>query len=422
MCRCQERKLPFEGRGPRAQCQPDIQQLSPLSERKEFEGQHAGAQMKRPRERRNLKGAESFCRMMQREAQPRLPAKESAGSDQLKVLESVMVCPDENMLAVIDDIARRFIDVGVAPAAKFPRSMRATCGRRESFTAAASPLSPPPRTATSNRDNASSSSLLPGFGWGISDCSSEMQISLPEQPLFDPVLYRDHELEIPGELHRPVEDVVAGLLDAQEHVKVNSLHDLRCEHRSFRSSAGSESCALTEVFLRAGFRTPSAKKLRVNGARTNLFPKNRIDEVFLRQVNTAVESVDRDIAENIRQLQRDPKVDGVLLRRGIPRPKNTQTHQSHGRGNKMAILFQFVKRAVTILFQIHLHAADEFVEMFDGNLKPYRDRVQLIEKRVPRIAFRRAFEFLLATWWVGRDFKLTSDLLSTISSVTRQNA
>lgn len=34
-----------------------------------------------------------------------------------------MVCPDENMLAVIDNIARRFIDVGVAPAAKFRRPL-----------------------------------------------------------------------------------------------------------------------------------------------------------------------------------------------------------------------------------------------------------------------------------------------------------
>ena len=40
----------------------------------------------------------------------------------LKIPERVMISSDENMLTIIDNIAGSFIEIGIAPPAKFPGS------------------------------------------------------------------------------------------------------------------------------------------------------------------------------------------------------------------------------------------------------------------------------------------------------------
>lgn len=93
-------------------------------------------------------------------------------------------------------------------------------------------------------------------------------------------------------------------------------------------------------------------------------------EVFLRQIDAALGRIGPDVPQNVRQLERHPETDGVVLRPGRCRPEDVEADQSYDRRDAIAIEREVLHRSVSHRREIHAHALDQLFEIGsrDGEL------------------------------------------------------
>ena len=101
------------------------------------------------------------------------------------------------------------------------------------------------------------------------------------------------------------------------------------------------------------------------------------DQVLGRHVGASAFQVSRDVANDVRQLQRYPEVDGILARLGIPIPENFHADKTDGRGDTAAVFLQRTERRVAGVLEVHGHAVDDVFECLPWEIERLDERLQI---------------------------------------------
>ena len=109
-------------------------------------------------------------------------------------------------------------------------------------------------------------------------------------------------------------------------------------------------------------------------------------QILERQIESPLRQVHRDVADDVGQLQGDPEIGRVLLRRPSRVPKMFKADQADGRGDANAVLVEIGERLVAAGAEIHL---DPFDQRLEGAPWQVESRDQRHE-RAALLAFRRA--------------------------------
>src|SRR4029077_6832895 len=118
-----------------------------------------------------------------------------------------------------------------------------------------------------------------------------------------------------------------------------------------------------KLFSSIGLKSHELQKsVIVDMGAQRLFRVSKTREVLLRQINSTVLQILPDIAQNIRHLQSQTELDGVLTAVGISITKNFDTHQSDCACNPVTINPQFLKSSVPRNGQVHFHPDDNLFQ------------------------------------------------------------
>ena len=92
-------------------------------------------------------------------------------------------------------------------------------------------------------------------------------------------------------------------------------------------------------------------------------------EIVLRQVDPPAMKVCRDVADDVRQLQRDAQLNSVLLRLRARAPEDLDADQSNRGRDTPAVFVQRRKRRIAAGRDIHLDAVDQIGEWLPRKVK-----------------------------------------------------
>ena len=95
-------------------------------------------------------------------------------------------------------------------------------------------------------------------------------------------------------------------------------------------------------------------------------------QVLERQIHAAAREIVFDVAENVRQLQRDAEVERVFARRGASTAEDLDADEADRRRDPPAVLEQIVERLVSRRVEIHRDAVDDVLERLARQVEPPR--------------------------------------------------
>ncbi len=105
-------------------------------------------------------------------------------------------------------------------------------------------------------------------------------------------------------------------------------------------------------------------------------------QVFAGQVDAAGSSVFAEVAEDVRQLERNPGRLGMRFGTRIVEPPNVDARQPHGGGNSIAVRIQVREGGEVGRVEVHLHAVEDGFEIRRRHVKPL-DRMP--QRRIERM-------------------------------------
>ncbi len=126
-------------------------------------------------------------------------------------------------------------------------------------------------------------------------------------------------------------------------------------------------------------------------------------EILLRQVDAPLFQVGLDVANDVRGLQRQPEVEGVLARARIATAEHLDAHDADGGRDPPAIADELVEGLVTRAPQIHLDTVDEIVERLPRQPKRLDVRLEVLRlRRLGRVGTEEAADLLTPLHHLGR--------------------
>src|SRR5262249_56064005 len=85
-------------------------------------------------------------------------------------------------------------------------------------------------------------------------------------------------------------------------------------------------------------------------------------EIGGRQVHAPASEIPRHVAQDVRELERDAEIDGVLPRSGVGAAEDPHAHEADGGSDPDAVFVQLLERTVAPPVQIHFDALDQRIE------------------------------------------------------------
>src|SRR3989441_156559 len=256
-------------------------------------------------------------------------------------------CPLSTTLPVSGSIQER---------ARPPRWGRASRRRaRAPFSArrvaAARPAKPPPTTMTSG--------LFPA-----SPCI--LRTDLAERPRAE----RHAELLEARNRDAALEHPELPAFDASQQPQIDGPHDL-CGQEALPVGFGKETGRALKVQMgprrlppherQEGRRALPPEELR--------FAVSAGGDLVQRDVDSPAQGVHLEVTEDVRELQGDAEVDGIVAAAGVAASEDRQTDETDGRGDAAAVDAQLVEVAVARLPQVHRHPVEEILERLPRNIE-----------------------------------------------------
>jgi len=161
-----------------------------------------------------------------------------------------------------------------------------------------------------------------------------------------------------------IEDGEFGEFDLAEEAEIDGVHDLGGEHgKAFIASKMFTGTLI--VFTRA--RRLELHELDefeiVIALQQIVLGIAKANEVFFRKIDPSLRCILLDVAQNVRELERDTKIDGVLLRYFEPIAKDLNANEADNAGDCIAVVFEFVEGLVAVAHEVHLDTIDQRKEI-----------------------------------------------------------
>ena len=86
-------------------------------------------------------------------------------------------------------------------------------------------------------------------------------------------------------------------------------------------------------------------------------------QIFKGKIDPPPLEIRGDVAEDVGQLERDTKIERVVIRPRIGAAENADANQTHRRRNTATVLAEIVERIVLVLDEIHLDAVDHVIKL-----------------------------------------------------------
>src|SRR5579862_2670289 len=175
----------------------------------------------------------------------------------------------------------------------------------------------------------------------------------------EPGLLRTREPDL-----RP-EDVVVAEHDAAEELLVDEPHRLgRRERLAILLGEEEARAPVVLACARALERHHLAERLRAVTDEHVLLAAPEAAEVGARQVDATAARVLRDVAQDVRQLEREPELDRVLARRRALVAEDLDADEANRARNAVAVSLEIaLPRLVALAVEIHLDAVDDGGEL-----------------------------------------------------------
>src|SRR4029077_6479494 len=91
---------------------------------------------------------------------------------------------------------------------------------------------------------------------------------------------------------------------------------------------------------------------------------------------TAVPEVARHVSKNVRQLERNAEVHGVVTGAIAVHAEDLDADKSHGRRHTPAVFVELLERLITLAIEVHLHAVYEVLERCARQREPTHPRLK----------------------------------------------
>src|SRR5262245_48291542 len=161
-----------------------------------------------------------------------------------------------------------------------------------------------------------------------------------------------------------VEDVEATRLDARQEALVDEPHGLRrCQGAAVlgrEGPAGAQVVRARPPALEGHQRTDAR---RVASREELLLVAGEARQVVEREVEPPAGGVLGDVAQDVRELECDAEIAGVVGCGGVPAAEDLDAQEPDGRGHQVAVLLELVEGRVASARQVHLDAAAQIVEV-----------------------------------------------------------
>ena len=178
-----------------------------------------------------------------------------------------------------------------------------------------------------------------------------------------PAAERDRELPVGGQRDARAEHLKPPGLERLEQCPVRASHDLGGEEAG-RVGGGQRGPGLFVILACA--RRLCRHQLDESG---RIAPRGEIlradveaAQILLGQVDAPRTRVDLDVAQDIRELQRDAEVHRVIAGAGIAVAEDLDAREPDGGRHAVAVRVQLLERLVAGLVQVHLDARDDLFE------------------------------------------------------------
>src|SRR2546426_351031 len=255
-------------------------------------------------------------------------------------------CPLSTTLPVSESIHERARPPRCGRASR--RSVRAPFSARS--VAAASPAKPPPTTMTSGFFPAPPGILRP---------------DLAERPGAE----RHAELLEARDRDAALEHPELAAFDASQQPQIDGPHDLRSQE-TLPVGLGKEPGRALKVPVGTRRLPPHESQ---EGRRALPLEELRLavtagGDLVQRHVDSAAYGVRLEVAEDVRKLQGDAEVDGVVAAPYVAAPEDRQADETDGRGDAAAVDTQLVEVAVARLSQVHRDPVEEILERLPRNV------------------------------------------------------
>ena len=237
---------------------------------------------------------------------------------------------------------------------------------------------------------------------------------------------RDERLHRTFDPHSPPEDVVTIPLDAAQRLEVHGPHDLgRHQPAAILVWPGQDGALIKIARACALERHQAAHRFGHDAFRQIVHVTAVRGKVLERQIHAASREVVGDVAQDVRELEGDAEVDGVIPGPVVPAAEDPDADETHRRGDAAAILVEIGERLVARGVEVHRDAVDDIVERLTRQVEGRDEGLEVLSlRRGRRGSVERARELgapeghgLAAGRIVGRVV-----FSSTASSTARQKS
>src|SRR6185437_1490645 len=174
------------------------------------------------------------------------------------------------------------------------------------------------------------------------------------------------------------ENVELLVLEFPQQPPVDGAHEFGGDHRAAVFGRQRLTRQLIELFRARGHAFGQrAKAVAVLEIQNLLLADVETREFGLRQINPPALRIDADIAKDVGQLERFAEVNGVIAAGRVVITENLDAQKANDRRHAIAIKLELLVIFVTLDFQVHFAAANQFIEKRERQTKFPRHGLQL---------------------------------------------